>query len=451
MTLLKMSIPQVEMRPPASAERTTVTRSAEEASARHFEKALQRAEARKSAAGQDESQTESARSRSEVEESEKNAANVSEARETRASGEAREARVSQESREVREAREAREARDVESESEAAGQTTESAETTACAGMTGEKPLQESAGSPGKPRSNRKKGDEMWLALPHGALIVPVEGHVAALSGTPTTEGTASPGSANIPSLPGQGVAPGQPNPTGQAPASPGPSPVHEFAVPPSPAQRLAETMGARGMTRPEVSHLQALTSGDDKNDFAFAMRLVSDGSPTAPGKPGLTSQTPLSANSPTFADDLADEVGRLRVISRPGGAEQVRISLHPRDLGGLDMRLVVDDERQVHLMITTESEATRDILNRQMPQLREALARQNLEMGEVIVHVDDGSGGGNAPEWGFQGGNPADDERQQSQIWWGGRGSDRGELSMESLRSPPVASSGGAAGLSLFA
>ncbi|MBF0189542.1 MAG: flagellar hook-length control protein FliK [Magnetococcales bacterium] len=444
MTLLKMSMPQVEMRPPASAERTTVTKSAEEASARHFEKALQRAGARKSVAGADESPPEPARSRSEVDESEQRAATVCESREARASGEAREAQDAQESRE------ARDPRGVAAETETAAQGATSEEESVAAGLGEEKPLPEQAGPPGKSRSNRKKGDEVWMAMPHGVLIAPVAGQMSALSGV-TPEGGAAPGSANIPSLPGQGMAPGQPNPTGQAPLPPGQAPVHEFALPPSPAQRLAETMGTRGMTRPEAALSPSLSSGDDKNDFAFAMRLVSDGSRATAGKPGLTAQTPLSTNSPTFADDLADEVGRLRVISRPGGAEQVRITLHPRDLGGLDMRLVVDEERQVHLMITAESETTRDLLNRQMPQLREALARQNLEMGEVVVHVDDGRGGGDtAPEWGFQGGNPADDERQESRIWWGGRGNESGEGVLDPSHPPPAAS-GGASGLSLFA
>ncbi|MBF0181457.1 MAG: flagellar hook-length control protein FliK [Magnetococcales bacterium] len=159
--------------------------------------------------------------------------------------------------------------------------------------------------------------------------------------------------------------------------------------------------------------------GEEKNDFASLLRLA--GNPVSRAmddKPEVAPRATLQANAPRFAEDLADETGRLRVISRPGASEQVRITLHPQELGSLDMRLVVDDRNLVHLMITTDSEAARALLREQLPQLREALARQDLGMGEVTVHVEDGRGGQTAPEWGFQGGNAGD--RREFVPWRGG-------------------------------
>ena len=101
------------------------------------------------------------------------------------------------------------------------------------------------------------------------------------------------------------------------------------------------------------------------------------------------SSPPLQANSPAFADELMGKVGRMRLFSRgSGGEQQVRVTLVPRDLGAVDLRLRIDGQNRVHLVLTTETDAARDLMNRQMSQLRDALERQNMGFGDVEVHVD---------------------------------------------------------------
>ncbi|MBF0160595.1 MAG: flagellar hook-length control protein FliK [Magnetococcales bacterium] len=110
----------------------------------------------------------------------------------------------------------------------------------------------------------------------------------------------------------------------------------------------------------------------------------------------------LSPNSPQFGQDLVDQIGRMRLISRPGMPEEVRLTLDPEDLGTLHIRVQIDRERQVQVSIVAESEAVREIINRQMPQLKEALARSNLIFGEVTVQLDsDQSQPGNQNSTGY--------------------------------------------------
>jgi flagellar hook-length control protein FliK len=451
MTLLQMTMPQVESRLPTSSERPTTAKSAEESSARFFEQALQRAEARKSSVEREEDRSEANRNRAEAEESERDSAPVRESRPAEASRP--EARTESESAQAS-TREA--AEETEQTTPTTAETNASSDEMAeQAALLGEKGIAENpTPTPNKSRASRKKGNAEeipWMALSSGPPLVARDVSGATVTGEGVPEGMMPTGSANI-SSPGQ-PGMGQPLQGGPPPgqALPGQAEPGTFTLPPSPAQRLAETMGTRTTGRTEVALPQTMNASEEKNDFAFAMRLVSDGSRAAGSKPGVTTQTPLSAHAPTFGEDLAGEVGRLRVIARPGESEQVRIALHPRDLGGLDMRLMVDEEKVVHLMITAESETTKELLNRQLPQLREALARQNLELGEVTVQVDDGRGGENAPEWGFQGGAATGDEERSGLIWRGGRGGggERAESSVESSR--PVPALGGGSGLSLFA
>ncbi|MBF0612655.1 MAG: hypothetical protein G8345_02975 [Magnetococcales bacterium] len=103
---------------------------------------------------------------------------------------------------------------------------------------------------------------------------------------------------------------------------------------------------------------------------------------------GTNLARPLTSTVTDFPDVVAGELGRTRIVTRPNQSEQIRIQLDPQDLGELDMRVKVDADRQVHMLITTESEQTKDLLQKQLGQLRDALAGQNLSMGDVRVEVD---------------------------------------------------------------
>jgi flagellar hook-length control protein FliK len=96
----------------------------------------------------------------------------------------------------------------------------------------------------------------------------------------------------------------------------------------------------------------------------------------------------LSVNSRQFIDELADNIGRMRVFGRVGSAEQIRLTLEPQDLGVLNVRIRVENDRRIHVMISTESDQVREIISRQMSQLKEALGRSDLNFGEVMVEVN---------------------------------------------------------------
>lgn len=144
----------------------------------------------------------------------------------------------------------------------------------------------------------------------------------------------------------------------------------------------------------------------DPNGMPAALR--SPASRTGQPTPQIN-KAPLSAQSPKFSQELAERVGNLRLISRAGVSDQVRINLVPRDLGNLDIRLQVDGENRVHMMVTAESDAVKDLLKSQMSQLKESLIKQGMEFGDVDIQVDvqqreDGAAGTRAElEWGGDG------------------------------------------------
>ncbi|MBF0126839.1 MAG: flagellar hook-length control protein FliK [Magnetococcales bacterium] len=418
MTPAKISLFQVDLRSSAAAEKPTVAQSAKEESDR-FQAALEKAEARKPVAKPEAHQEASA---------------------------ARQEREQElQARKLEKSRQERETRSTTARRDELEEASESQESQVAKEV---QPAREESAGTNKSRA-RKKADDgreaMFSGLPGSApppcgtphvclgMASPPAGFTPHPSPAADAAGQTTGGQNQFQGM-GQGLLPGQ---SGTMPA----------ALP----QHIAEAMTVKSMTRIDTTLALQGQGTEEKADFSSLLRLVGNPGPNA-STPRTTveSQTTLPAQSPTFGEDLAEQAGRLRVISRPGASEQVRITLHPRDLGAMDMRLVVDDQHQVHLMITTDSDAAREVLQRQMPQLREALARQNLGMGEVMVHVDDGRGGHPAPEWGFQGGDSA---RQEFVDWRGG--GTRSEAPARSVEPAPrpvatYGSGGGGGGLSLI-
>jgi flagellar hook-length control protein FliK len=152
----------------------------------------------------------------------------------------------------------------------------------------------------------------------------------------------------------------------------------------------------------------SLTSGQsapDAGGLPFGLRSAS--SSNGQSTPQVN-RAPLSAQSPTFSAELAERVGSLRLISRSGISDQVRINLVPRDLGNLDIRLQVDGDSRVHMLVTAESEAVKDLLKSQITQLRDAMMKQGMEFGDVDIQVDlqqrENSAGAEAEmQWGGDG------------------------------------------------
>ena len=135
-------------------------------------------------------------------------------------------------------------------------------------------------------------------------------------------------------------------------------------------------------------------SVEGASNHESALRVISHhrgGGNTASSASG----TPLSTHTSMFSDELVERVARVRIFSRGGGSEQqVRVTLLPEELGTVDLRLRVDGQNRVHLLIMTETDAARDLMQRQMSQLRDALERQNMTFGDVHVEVDTQQRGG---------------------------------------------------------
>ena len=98
---------------------------------------------------------------------------------------------------------------------------------------------------------------------------------------------------------------------------------------------------------------------------------------------------------------------------------RVRMELNPPQLGTLDMDLLVSHDR-VRMIIMTDSQDVRNLLQGNMDQLRSSLEQQGLKMDGIDVFVQDRYAGSQ----GDQSGHARDGGRSHGNSFAGGSGSE---------------------------
>lgn len=105
--------------------------------------------------------------------------------------------------------------------------------------------------------------------------------------------------------------------------------------------------------------------------------------------PATLAQTPTPHVPQVPVDDLAQHT--MATIRHHGHEQaEVRISLHPAELGALDLQIEQDGKR-LELNITVDNESARRAVGEQMMSLRERLGDAGLQLARLDVSVRDQS------------------------------------------------------------
>ena len=236
-------------------------------------------------------------------------------------------------------------------------------------------------------------------------------------------------------------------------ASAGP-PVKAPAVPlagqtgklPRPSSERPEKIAAA------LRSIEEQTQKGGKRNFSLLLHRTESQTPLEGSRPGASTQMP---NAPTGAGTaqvrlasgqnvpqshvLAQVTSRLTAI-RHGGNNNITIHLHPQELGEVKLDLRVNHS-QVRAHLTAQNQQVQDVLEKHLPQLRQALQQQGLHLDHLQVSIDSHHAG----EHGFF-------QQQQQQGQAQGRNSHRvtpmvaGETASEEVTRPVP---GGGTGLSL--
>ncbi len=111
---------------------------------------------------------------------------------------------------------------------------------------------------------------------------------------------------------------------------------------------------------------------------------------------GSTGYSPKSSSTPTAGSSTLTEYQEQRVLQRvargmeqlQNGGGQVRLRLHPPELGSLQVTIRVEAQ-QMAALIEVEHTAARDVLENNLPQLQARLADQGMTVQQFEIRVVD--------------------------------------------------------------
>jgi hypothetical protein len=229
-----------------------------------------------------------------------------------------------------------------------------------------RPEGERPAAPPARRARRSAGEEA-LGVPPAPRSLPADEPPPRIAGgaelSPPTNAEAAPAPGTPP--PPTPVGPPEALGTGPAPQAPPPGPALPSAALPSAALPASRTESPRGAALPGAG-----TAGRTR--------------PTGPAS------APAAPEAPADLERAAEVLAQLRAALRPG-LRQAVVRLDPAELGAVTIRLGVG-RAGVQGRIEVESEGTRALLERHLPELRAALAQTGLEVGSLELSLSDGRG-----------------------------------------------------------
>lgn len=144
---------------------------------------------------------------------------------------------------------------------------------------------------------------------------------------------------------------------------------------------LAPTVNADALASlfAEAETVSVTSSASKGSEQVLPAALMSQNQAMPNSPATATLNTPLT--SPAWPSQLGQQ---LIQFAQRGGEHQVKMQLHPAELGPLSITLKVTEQgTQAHFL--SSHAPVRQVLEQAIPQLREALAEQGISLGETSV------------------------------------------------------------------
>jgi flagellar hook-length control protein FliK len=90
-------------------------------------------------------------------------------------------------------------------------------------------------------------------------------------------------------------------------------------------------------------------------------------------------------NAQTFVRDMSDYIVKNMKVSLGDVFKEATISLHPENLGQVDIKITLHSSGQLIAQLTADTSAGKQLLESQLPQLRQALQNQGLQVERLEV------------------------------------------------------------------
>lgn len=163
---------------------------------------------------------------------------------------------------------------------------------------------------------------------------------------------------------------------------------------PALSPRAALDMGPASAAAPSDRHgdLGDETDPGDRGSGSGGGSALDAAAISAPSRPVQAADARTEASEGIGTRPPVEQVAEHVTLVVRAGRQAMRFRLDPPDLGHVAIDAVLDG-RTLSLRIVTEQESVRDALERSLPRLREALAQQGLDAGQVTIQLGVDSGG----------------------------------------------------------
>lgn len=126
--------------------------------------------------------------------------------------------------------------------------------------------------------------------------------------------------------------------------------------------------------------LPTSTPTADQTPFGLTVAALNTVPTTASPTAAVRLTTPLAMDNPDWPQQLGEQI-RWRLGD---GIQEARIEINPRELGAVDVRLSMDEQGlRVHL--SAEQAKTRELLQNELPRLRESLQQGGILLADAQV------------------------------------------------------------------
>ncbi|MCP4269800.1 MAG: flagellar hook-length control protein FliK [Candidatus Brocadiaceae bacterium] len=90
----------------------------------------------------------------------------------------------------------------------------------------------------------------------------------------------------------------------------------------------------------------------------------------------------------TLGNDVADNIIQSAKLYIEGGKSEIKMQLNPQELGSLKLEFTVDDDI-LDAKITVERSAVKDIIEKDIPRLRELISGADIDVGKLDVSLQE--------------------------------------------------------------
>ncbi len=159
------------------------------------------------------------------------------------------------------------------------------------------------------------------------------------------------------------------------------------------------TLTSSSNIKPVESAMQSNTSSDNSafnnqranTDFDYSSNTVNNSSKTKLDTNFTNTLSQINNSAKplgTLGNDVADSITQSAKLFTQGGKSEVKVQLSPPELGNIKLQFKIEND-VLETKITVERSSIKDVIEKDIPRLRELISNADIDVGKLDVSLQD--------------------------------------------------------------